>query len=50
MFTVLYHVSKLIRIKDATFEELVKDAKWTDTMDGVIKRLLHQRKQEEMVH
>jgi hypothetical protein len=58
MFTALYHVSKLIRIKDSTFEELIKDARWTDTIDGIIKCLIHQRKeseakmekQEEIVH
>jgi predicted CopG family antitoxin len=47
MFTVLYYVSKLIRIKDSTFEELIKDARWNDTIDGVIKRLIHQRKEPE---
>jgi hypothetical protein len=47
MFTVLYHVSKLIRIKDSTFEELIKDARWNDTIDGVIKRLIHQREESE---
>jgi hypothetical protein len=37
-------MSKLIRIKDETFEELSKLGRWSDTMDVIISRLLKQRK------
>jgi len=38
-------MSKLIRIKDETYQELVGIAKWTDTMDGVISKLLHHQEE-----
>ena len=42
-------MSKLIRVKDNTFEELIKRAKWSDTMDMIISRLLRDQSCKEMV-
>ncbi len=39
--------SKLIRVKYETFQELIKKAKWSDTMDAVIHRLLDEDGREE---
>jgi hypothetical protein len=33
-------MTKLIRVKDKTYEELTKQATWEDTMDKIIARLL----------
>jgi hypothetical protein len=38
-----YTMSKLIRVKDHTFDELAKHAKWSDTMDMIISRLMRER-------
>jgi hypothetical protein len=35
-------MTKVIRIKDETFDSLINTAKWSDTMDEIIKRLLQQ--------
>lgn len=32
--------SKLIRVKDATFEKLTKLGRWNDTMDTIITKLI----------
>lgn len=31
---------KLIRVKDATFQDLTKLGNWNDTMDSIITRLM----------
>ena len=33
-------MTKVIRVKDRTFETLIAEGKWTDTMDDIISRLL----------
>jgi hypothetical protein len=33
-------VTKVIRVTEETFEELIKRGKWSDTMDIIISRLL----------
>ena len=35
-------MTKVIRIKDETFDSLINTAKWSDTMDEIIKRRLQQ--------
>jgi hypothetical protein len=36
-------MSKLIRVKDSTFNELTKRAKWSETMDMIVSRLMRER-------
>ena len=36
-------MGKLVRIKDSTYNELARRGKWSDTMDSIIQRLLHQQ-------
>jgi hypothetical protein len=33
-------MTKVIRVKDSTFEELIKRGKWSDTMDAIVSKLL----------
>jgi hypothetical protein len=33
-------MKRVIRVADSTFEELIKRADWSDTMNDVISRLL----------
>ena len=33
-------MTKVIRLKDETFEELTKYGKWSDTMDTIVSTLL----------
>lgn len=40
-------MSKLIRIKETTFEKLVASGKWNDTMDEIICRLIGITKSEQ---
>jgi hypothetical protein len=35
-------MTRVIRIKEETFEELAKYGKWSDTMDMIISRILKQ--------
>jgi predicted CopG family antitoxin len=39
-------MSKLIRVKDHTYDELVKRAKWSETLDELIMKLLGQHEKE----
>jgi hypothetical protein len=39
-------MTKLIRVKDHTYDELVKKAKWSDTLDELIMKLLEQQGKE----
>jgi hypothetical protein len=36
-------VTKVIRVKEQTFEELTQRGKWSDTMDMIISRLLQDK-------
>lgn len=36
------YMTKVLRVKDETFEEIVKRGKWTETMDMIISRVLRQ--------
>jgi hypothetical protein len=36
-------VTKVIRVKEQTFEELIQRGKWSDTMDMIISRLLQDK-------
>ena len=33
-------MTKVIRIKEETFEELIRQGKWSDTMDTIVSTLL----------
>jgi hypothetical protein len=33
-------VTKVIRVKDQTFDKLTEHGKWSDTMDTIVSRLL----------
>ena len=37
-------MSKLIRITESTYNELVRDAHYQDTIDSIIQRLLKYKK------
>ncbi|MGH9976963.1 MAG: hypothetical protein ACRD8Z_14175 [Nitrososphaeraceae archaeon] len=39
-------MSKLIRVKDHTYGELAKRAKWSETLDELIMKLLEQQEKE----
>jgi hypothetical protein len=39
-FTDSISVTKVIRVKEQTFKELIERGKWSDTMDMIISRLL----------
>lgn len=39
-------MTKLIRVKDHTYDELVKMAKWSDTLDELIMKLLEKQGKE----
>jgi len=45
--SIIHIVTKVIRIKNATFNALINTAKWTDTMDDIINKLLIQSKKAE---
>lgn len=34
------HMTKLIRITESTYDELIRDAHYLDTIDSIIQRLL----------
>jgi len=36
-------MTKVIRVKDATFEKLISASKWSDTMDDIICKLITTR-------
>jgi hypothetical protein len=36
-------MSKLIRITEATYNELIRNAHYLDTIDGIIQRLLKHK-------
>jgi hypothetical protein len=42
-------MTKVIRVKEETFEELIKRAKWSDTMDVIISRLLRNESYKRTV-
>jgi hypothetical protein len=35
-------MTKVIRVKDSTFEELIKRGKWSETMDAIVSKLLKE--------
>jgi hypothetical protein len=35
-------MTHVIRIRDSTFEELIRHSKWSDTMDTIISGILRQ--------
>ena len=35
-------MTEVIRVKDSTFEELIKRGKWSDTMDAIVSKLLKE--------
>jgi hypothetical protein len=37
-------MSKVIRVRESTYNELVGDAHYQDTIDGIIQRLLKYKK------
>lgn len=39
---IILYVTKVIRIKDGTFEKLIRTAKWSETMDQIIDKLIHE--------
>lgn len=39
-------MTKVIRVKNTTFESLVNLGKWTDTMDDIICRLIYDKSDE----
>lgn len=39
-------MTKVIRVKDDTFEELMKRGKWCDTMDTIVLKLLKDKENE----
>jgi hypothetical protein len=49
-------MTKVLRVKDETFDELVKHGTWSDTMDMIISRVLRQTTEaktkhgEDMIH
>jgi hypothetical protein len=47
IYTVITNVTKVLRIKNETFDALINTAKWTDTMDDIINKLLIQSKKAE---
>lgn len=38
----------VIRVTDSTFEELIKQANWSDTMNDVISRLLGKHMEKKL--
>ena len=42
IYLFMYNIimTKVIRIKEETFEELVRQGKWSDTMDTIVSTLL----------
>jgi len=38
----------VIRVTDSTFEELAKQANWSDTMNDVISRLLEKHMEKKL--
>ena len=45
MLRMVTIVTKVLRVKDGTFEELVKHGRWDDTMDTIVSRILEQVKE-----
>jgi hypothetical protein len=42
-------MSKVIRVKNQTYQELASRAKWTDTMDEIISKLLQKENEARVV-
>ena len=40
----VYYMTHVIRVRDKTFDELVKLAKWSQTMDMIINDLLRKKR------
>ena len=39
-------MTKVIRVRDSTFEELIRRGKWSDTMDAIVIKLLKKEGEE----
>jgi uncharacterized protein YehS (DUF1456 family) len=39
-------MTKVIRVKDSTFEELIKRGKLSDTMDAIVSKLLKEDEED----
>ena len=39
---LVYHMAKVIKVSDRTYEKLAKNGTWSDTMDAIIERLINQ--------